>query len=135
MSGFTHLATYHFGAAADGTGEEFKIFKRAANAGGKAIVERSTAADIDAIGVLQDVGLGSLGQTAAVCVAGVCKVKLGGVFTPGTTRAAFTSDANGLAVPAADNEVAVGYLIMDEAVTYASGDVVNCIVSISNQGA
>jgi hypothetical protein len=135
VSGFSYNATYHAGAAVDATGYEYKIVKRGANAGGKAIVELCTAAAIDSIGVVQDVGLGSVGQSLAVCVGGVCKVKLGGVFTPGTTRAAFTSDASGLAVAAADNELAVGYLLMDEAVTYASGDVVNAIVNISNQGA
>ena len=128
-------ATYHFGAADNATGDEYKIVMREANAGGKAIVALSTAAAVDACGVIQDVGLGSLGQEVSVCVDGLCKVKLGGVFTPGTTRAAFTSDASGLAVPATDNQTAVGYLLMDEAVTYASGDVVNAIVSITNQGA
>ena len=127
-----HLATYHYGAAADATGDEYKIVKREANASGKAIVALSGAGDIDGIGVLQSVGLGSLGQQVSVCVHGFCKVKLGAVFTPGTTRAPFKSDGDGLAVPATDDDFAIGYLIMDEAVTYAANDVVNAIVSLQN---
>lgn len=127
--------TYYAGAAVDGSGWTYKIVKREANAGGKARVALSGAADIDGFGVAGDIGPGSVGQSVAVCVAGQCKVMLGGAFTPGTTRASFKSDANGLAVPATDDDFAIGYLLMDEAVTYASGDVVNCIVSLQNKGA
>lgn len=129
------IGTYYAGAAVDGSTWTYKIIKREANAGGKPVVALSGAGDIDGFGVAQDIGLGSVGQTVAVCVSGQCKVTLGAVFTPGTTRASFKSDASGLAVPATDDDFAIGYLLMDEAVTYASGDVVNAIVALQNKGA
>lgn len=130
------MGSYYFGAAVDGSGSEFKIMKREANAGGKAIVVEANEDDADVIGVAQNIGLGSAGQEVAVCVFGLCKVKLGAQFTPGTTTPLFKSNDSGLAIPCADDlDQAVGYLLMDEAVTYASGDVVNAIVSRSIFGA
>jgi len=129
------IKSYYAGAAVDGSAWTYKIIKREANAANKARVALSGAADIDGFGVATDIGLGSVGQSVAVCVAGECKVMLGGAFTPGTTRASFKADANGLAVPATDDDFAIGYLLMDEAVTYASGDVVNAVVSLQNKGA
>jgi len=129
------MGTYYFGAAVDGSGDEYKIVKREDNADGKAVVALSAAGDEDGFGVVQDIGLGSAGQSAAVCVAGLCKVKLGATFTPGTDTPLFKSDANGLAVPCdTDLDPAIGYLLMDEAVTYASGDIVNAIVARSTYG-
>lgn len=124
--------SYYFGAAVDGRGNEYKIAKREASADGKAIVALSGAGDIDGFGIIGDIGPGLVGQSASVCVSGAAKVKLGAAFTPGTTTPLFKSDAAGLAVPCdTDKDQAIGYLLMDEAVTYASGDVVNCIVARS----
>lgn len=134
MSGFTLRRSYKFGATINGSGNEYKIVKMEAPVGGKPIVALSGAGDIDGIGVVQDIGLGSLGQTAGVCVGGVCKVKLGDAFTPGTTRALFKSDAAGLAVPATDDDFAIGYLTFaDEGSAYASGDIVEAVVALSNK--
>lgn len=128
------LGTYYFGAAVDGSGSEYLIVEREANAGGKAIVSVSGANAANGIGVVQNIGLGSVGQEAAVCVSGRCKVKIGAAFTPGAVPF-FKSDANGKAIPCdTDLDAAIGYLLMDEAVTYADGDVVNAIVSRSVYG-
>lgn len=131
---FTLIRSYKVGAAVDARGDEFKIAMMDAPVSGQPTVELSNLANVLGIGVIQDVGLGSVNQDVGVCVGGVCKVKLGAAFTAGTTRANFKSDANGLAIPATDDDFSIGYLTFaDKGAAYASGDIVECVVALSNK--
>lgn len=135
-AGYTR--TYAVGAAVDAQGFEAHIVRHIAPAGGRARVQLSTANPDDRLfgaGVVVDVPAGvALGQAVSVCIHGPCEV-IAGAGWAAAARPHFVSDANGAAVPAANNEAALGVLILDGPVRPAAGERVGAIITQSNQGA
>lgn len=134
----SYTRTYHVGAAVNAQGHEGLIVRHIAPAGGRARVQLSTAAAADilfAAGVVVDVPAGpALGQSVSVCVNGACEV-IAGAGWGAAARPHFVSDANGQAVPAADNQAALGVLLLDGNARPVAGERVGAIVTHTNQGA
>jgi len=134
----SYTRTYAVGAAVNGHGHEGRIMRHIAPAGGRARVQISTADAADilaAAGVAVDVEAGpTVGQNVSVCVHGPCEVFVGAGWAA-ATRPHFVSDANGAAVPAADNQAALGVLLWDGPTRPADGTRAQAIISPSNQGA
>ena len=130
------IDSYRAGAAVNATGTEGLIYVRGATAGGLPVAALGTAGNrLTAIGVCHKVGYGALGQELAIVTAGPCQVKLGTGWTPGTTRGAFMSDADGRAIPCTDDDAQVGYLRLNSGGSYAINTIHDAIISVANQGA
>lgn len=93
-------------------------------------VQLTTAATQLPVGVLE-YAENEVGGECTIVTQGRAHVKLGAAFTVGTTTLNFMSKNDGLAIPfvAAANNYKVGRLLLTA--DGASGDVVECIVDIS----
>lgn len=135
----SYRTTYYVGAAVDARGHQGRIVRHIAPAGNLPRVQLSTDAGADRLmgaGIVTDVPADptNLGQAVTVCAFGACDV-IAGAGWAAATRPHFVSDANGRAVPAADNAPSLGVMLFTGRARPAEGEHALCIVNHSNQGA
>lgn len=124
----SHNIQVYAAAGQDFVGDEGRIVNWAAIASGKARATIATAASAQSMGVITGVEVDGTQQRVTVCAFGICKVRAGATFTPGTTELAFVADADGFAVPASAGERAVGRLIPTDGLVVTDGMTVLCAI-------
>lgn len=115
-------------AGQDFVGDEGRIVNWAAIASGTARATIATAASAQSMGIITGVEVDGSQQRLTVCAFGICKVRVGATFTPGTTELAFVADADGFAVPASAGARVVGRLIPVDGIVVTAGMTALCAI-------